>query len=360
MTFSTFLFFVLGLILLVAGADIFVRGASRLAAAIGVSPLVIGLTVVAYGTSAPELAVSIQSTLTGYGDISLGNVIGSNIANVLLILGLASLAAPLIVDQQLVRLDVPIMIGISIIVYLFSLSGTIQPWQGVLLAFGAVAYTVFLIRQSRKETKAIQAQYAEEFDETPPTTAAQWLLTVGYVVIGGLMLVLGANWLVESAITFAQYFGISEVIIGLTVVAVGTSLPEVATSVVASLRGERDIAVGNVVGSNIFNLLLVLGAASAISPNGMSVPAQTLAIDLPIMVAVALLCLPIFVRGEIPRWVGGLFLAYYVAYNLYLYLNAAQSGSLDTFIFIMLQLLMPLTVVVVVIAALRTWLAERR
>ena len=173
MTFSTFLFFVLGLILLVAGADIFVRGASHLAAAIGVSPLVIGLTVVAYGTSAPELAVSIQSTLAGYGDISLGNVIGSNIANVLLILGLASLAAPLIVNQQLVRLDVPIMIGISIIVYLFSLSGTIQPWQGVLLAFGAVAYTVFLIRQSRKETKAIQAQYAEEFDETPPTTAAQ-------------------------------------------------------------------------------------------------------------------------------------------------------------------------------------------
>ena len=359
MTFSTYLFFVLGLVLLVGGADIFVRGASRLAAAIGVSPLVIGLTVVAYGTSAPELAVSVQSILVGNADISLGNIVGSNIANVLLILGLAAVAAPLIVDQQLVRLDVPIMIGISAVVFLFSQSGAILPWQGVILTVGAITYTIFLIRQSRKETKAIQAEYEGEFDEPPPATLGQWLLTVGYVIGGGALLVLGANWLVDSAITFAEYFGIDEVVIGLTIVAIGTSLPEVATSVVASLRGERDIAVGNVVGSNIFNLLLVLGVASTISPGGMAVPEQSLYIDLPIMLAVALVCLPIFVRGEIPRWVGGLFLLYYVAYNTYLYLGASESEMLSLFIFAIIQIALPLTIVVVVVATLRTWLSEK-
>lgn len=358
MSFSVLLFFVLGLVALVGGAEIFVRGASRLAIAVGISPLVIGLTVVAYGTSAPELAVSVQSVLAGNGDISLGNVVGSNIANILLILGASALMSPLIVAQQLVRLDVPIMIGVSIIVFLFSQSGAILPWQGMLLLSGVVLYTIFLIVQSRRETKAIQAQYEQEFDEKPPRTAVDRLVTIGFVIVGAALLVLGSNWLVSSATALAEYFGVSQIVIGLTVVAVGTSLPELATSVVASLRGERDIAVGNVVGSNLFNLLMVLGAASTISVGGMKVPAQSLAIDLPIMVGVALLCLPIFVRGEIPRWVGGLFLGYYVAYTTFLFLNASQSAALGSFVFVMVQVIMPLTVVAVVIAAVRTWLAN--
>ncbi len=357
---STILLLIAGLALLIIGAEILVRGASRLAAAAGISPLVIGLTVVAFGTSSPELAVSVQSAFAGQADIALGNVVGSNIFNVLFILGVSALIIPLVVAQQLVRLDVPIMIGISVLVYLFGLNGQIGRLEGLVLFAGIVAYTGFLIRQSRKETKEVQQEYAQEFGDRPPHGIRFTIVNLLLVVGGLVLLVLGARWLVDSAVSLAQALGLSELIIGLTIVAAGTSMPEVATSIVAAIRGERDIAVGNVVGSNIFNLLAVLGLTSLVAPDGVPVPAAALAFDLPVMTAVAVACLPVFFTGfRIARWEGALFLGYYAAYVLYLILDATQHDALPLFSNVMLLFVVPLTVLTLVVLVVRQRRARR-
>ncbi len=249
---------ILGTVLLVAGAEFLVRGASKLAVSVGISPLVVGLTVVAFGTSAPELAVSTYAAFTGEAEIAIGNVVGSNIFNILFILGVSAMITPLVVAQQLIRLDIPIMIGVSILLLILGVDGKIGHIDGLLLFSMVVAYTVFLIRQSRKESRAVREEYEREFgvgkeEKTPHA----WKIDLAYMVGGALMLVLGSRWLVDGAVRVAVDLGVSELVIGLTIIAIGTSLPEVATSVVASLRGERDIAVGNVVGSNIFNILAV-------------------------------------------------------------------------------------------------------
>jgi cation:H+ antiporter len=328
MNILTILYLILGLVLLVGGAEGLVRGASKLAATAGISPLVIGLTVVAYGTSTPELAVSLLASLNGQADIALGNVIGSNICNVLLILGVSALIVPLVVAQQLIRLDVPIMIGVSGLLMLFCLDGTIGRSDGVILFIGGVVYTCFLLYQSRKENNpAVQDEYAQFGEKT--TSAKDIVLNVGLIVGGLAMLVLGSRFLVNSAVEIAEFFGASPLIIGLTVVAVGTSLPEMATSVLASIRGERDIAVGNVIGSNIFNILVVLGLSSAISPDGIAVLPQAIAFDIPVMIAVALVCLPIFFsNSEISRREGFLLLLYYALYIGYLGTNATHPESI--------------------------------
>ncbi|PKO63691.1 MAG: sodium:calcium antiporter, partial [Betaproteobacteria bacterium HGW-Betaproteobacteria-17] len=253
------LMFVLGLVALVIGAEAMVRGASRLAVSWGISPLVVGLTVVAFGTSAPEMAVSVGAALSGTSDLAIGNVVGSNIANILLILGISALVAPLLVHEQIIRQEVPVMIGATLLVVAMALDGGIGRIEAGLLFALVMAYTVFLVVQSRRASKDAEAEFASEI----PTS--QWDRHWGVqaaLVIGGLaLLVLGADWLVGAAVVFAKYFGVSDLVIGLTVVAVGTSMPEIATSLIAALRGQRDIAVGNVIGSNIFNLLAVLGAA---------------------------------------------------------------------------------------------------
>ncbi|HUP23913.1 MAG TPA: calcium/sodium antiporter, partial [Thermoanaerobaculia bacterium] len=344
----TALLFAVGLVLLVVGAEALVRGASRLALAFGISPLVIGLTVVAFGTSAPELAVSVTSSLGGAADVAVGNVVGSNIFNVLFILGLSALIVPLAVAQQLVRLDVPLMIAASLLLVLFGRNGQVSQGEGVVLFLGIVSYTVFLIRQSRREGKPVAGEpvgtgdpvaedpvareYQETFGEGAPKRSRQWVLDIGLVLGGLALLVLGGRWLVDGAVTFARLLGVSELVIGLTIVAAGTSLPEVATSIVAAVRGERDIAVGNVVGSNLFNILCVLGLASAVTPGGLPVSAGALRFDIPVMVAVAVACLPIFLTGHvIARWEGGLFLGYYLAYVLYLVLVATGHELLGPF-----------------------------
>ena len=357
---STILMLIAGLALLIVGAEILVRGASRLAAAFGISPLVIGLTVVAFGTSSPELAVSVQSAFAGQADIALGNVVGSNIFNILFILGISALIIPLVVAQQLVRLDVPLMIGLSVLVYLFGLNGQINRLEGVILFVGIIAYTGFLIRQSRKENKEVQEEYAQEFGNGKPRSAGQYLLNLVLIIAGLALLVLGARWLVDSAVTLARSLGVSELIIGLTIIAAGTSMPEVATSIVAAIRGERDIAVGNVVGSNIFNLLAVLGLSSILAPDGISVPAPALAFDIPVMIAVAVACLPVFFTGfRIARWEGALFLGYYVAYVLYLILDATQHDALPLFSSVMLLFVAPLTVLTLVVLVVRERRARR-
>lgn len=357
---STILMLIAGLALLIVGAEILVRGASRLAAAFGISPLVIGLTVVAFGTSSPELAVSVQSALAGQADIAMGNVVGSNIFNVLFILGISALIIPLVVAQQLVRLDVPIMIGVSVLVYLLGLNGQISRLEGAILFAGIIAYTTFLIRQSRKENKEVQEEYAQEFGGGKPRSAGQYLLNLVLVVAGLALLVLGARWLVDSAVTIARALGVSELIIGLTIVAAGTSMPEVATSIIAAIRGERDIAVGNVVGSNIFNILAVLGLSSLLAPNGIAVSPPALAFDIPVMIAVAIACLPIFFTGfKIARWEGAVFLGYYAAYVLYLILDATQHDALPLFSTVMLLFVVPLTVLTLVVLVVRERRARR-
>ena len=362
MSAMTFVYLIAGLVLLVAGAEVLVRGAAKLAAQFGIPPLIIGLTVVAFGTSAPETAVSVQAALNGSGDIAIGNVLGSNIANVLLILGVTSLVAPLIVSRQLIRLDVPIMIGASLVTYALAWDGSLSRLDGALLFSAVIAYTAFLIISSRRATAAATAddEFAKEFglDETPKPYAS--LINAGLVVAGLVLLVTGSNFLVEGAVSLARALGLSELVIGLTVIAIGTSLPELATSILAAIRGERDIAVGNIVGSNIFNLLCVLGLASLVSPNAIGVAANALAFDFPVMIAVALACLQIFFTGyAINRWEGLLFVAYYVAYTVYLVLVSTGRPLAEVFGDAMIGYVVPLTMVTLLVISGRAWKTQR-
>lgn len=337
-----------GMALLVVGANLLVEGASRLAVALGISPLVVGLTVVAYGTSAPEAAVGVRAALSGQADISLGNVVGSNIFNVLFILGGAALIAPLSVSLRLLRFDVPLMTVTAALVYLFGLSGHVSRLEGASLFAGALAYTVWVVRESRGEAREAQQEYAAHYRR------GRSLLLDGLRVVLGLgLLLLGARWLVDAAVAVARSLGVDELVIGLTVVAVGTSLPEVATSFVAAARGERDIAVGNAVGSNIFNVLLVLGLAAAVSPSGVAVSRAALAFDIPVMIAVSLACLPIFLTdSRISRPEGALFLGYYLAYTAYLVLKAGHHAALPAFSAVMLGFVLPLTAAGLALVAL--------
>lgn len=492
----TLVLFIIGIVLLIGGAEILVRGASKLAIAIGISPLVVGLTVVAFGTSSPELAVLLQASFAGSSDIAIGNVVGSNICNILLVMGLASLVTPMLVSRQLVKFDVPVMVGISFVLLGMSLDGTISRLDGTLLFVGSITYVYWSIRQSLRQNadlvlvrvklfkevqqfsrdeqerlivvlsraahvdpeqikifpihpdnKALimempqnvavifQSLYkkgtslqrfgirkvqvpqmmkiiihieesAQDFSQDEqesfilvvaytldiapelirmvpfepesknftlkmPHFAAKklvamsdrndplleklrflkverqrlaWLGNAGMIVAGLALLVLGARWLVDGAVTFATWLGVSELIIGLTVVAVGTSLPEIATSIVAGLRGERDMVVGNVVGSNIFNILLVLGLCSIIAP--VTVSNTALHLDIPVMVGVALVTIPVFISANsVERWEGALFVGYYIAYTTYLVLNAMGSSALTPFVQTM-TLLLPASFVV--------------
>lgn len=348
MSFPAVLSVLIGFVLLVAGAEGFVKGAARLAAVIGLSPLVIGLTVVSYGTSAPELAVSLRASVLGQSEIALGNVIGSNIFNVLMTLGIASLIVPLTVAQQLIRLDVPIMIGVTGLMLMFAMDGELGRLDGSILLLGSVVYTAFLIYQSRKETDAdVQAEYEKEYAGTGQPDWKQGLRNVLLLAVGLVMLVAGANLLVYGATSIAEALGVSQLIIGLTVVAIGTSLPELATSMVACYRGERDIAVGNVVGSNIFNILTILGVSAAVT--GVPVSRAAISFDIPVMLAVAVACLPIFYTGNrISRWEGLLFISYYVAYSAYLGLDAIGHDQLELYSHVMLLFVIPLTVITLI------------
>lgn len=323
--------FVAGLGALVAGAALLVRGASKLALSLGISPLVVGLTIVAFGTSAPEVAVSVGAVLEGRIDMALGNVVGSNIFNVLLILGLSALITPLFVDVQLIRQEVPILVGASLLLVVLCLDQRLGTLDAALLLVLMVAYTVFLVAQSRRQGARAAEEYGAEF--TPPAPGgwdARLPVQIALVLVGLGLLVIGSEWLVGAATNFARALGVSDLVIGLTIVAAGTSMPEVATSVTAALKGERDIAVGNVVGSNTFNILGCLGVAGLASGGaGLQVPSAVLNFDLWVMSAVAIACLPVFLTGrEIARWEGGIFLGYYLAYVAYLILAAQQHDAL--------------------------------
>lgn len=350
MTANDIIFLLLGFLFLVGGAEFLVRGAARVALTIGISPLVVGLTVVAFGTSAPELAVSMVSTFTGDGDLAMGNVIGSNIFNILVVLGISALIIPLVVHQQLVRFDVPFMIAISLLLLLLGLDGRIGRLDGLLLVIGVISYTTFLIRKSRKEGKEVKDEYEAEFGSEEENV---WWKNVMWIVLGMGGLVLGSKWLVDSAVSIAEAYQVSELVIGLTIVAMGTSLPEVATSVVAAVKGERDIAVGNAVGSNIFNILSVIGFSSLISPGGVAVSKAALTFDLPVMIGVAVACLPIFfTKYCITRLNGAFFILYYGAYLTYLLMNAAHHDYVDQYRFALTWFVLPITAVTLMVISL--------
>jgi cation:H+ antiporter len=352
MSILTIVLFVLGIFLLIFGADLLVRGAAQIATAAGIPALIVGLTIVALGTSSPELAVSIQAALADQSEITLGNIVGSNIANLLLILGVAALIGPLPVARQILQRDLPIMIVVSVIVLLLSLNGVLSRLDGTLLLIGLAIYLFVTVRGARVGTPP-----PNEIDLELRRRGRQpmALLTNIALVAGGLaLLIVGANWLVDGAVAFAAALGVSQLIIGLTVVAVGTSLPEIATTVIAGLRGERDIAVGNVVGSNLLNLLCVLGLTVLIDPNGIMVPASAIRLDLPVMVGAAALCAPLFfTRQLVSRREGWLLLVYYVAYTLYLVLDAVSFRWLDSYAALLGLVVLPVTLTIVTVRVLR-------
>jgi len=350
------LLFALGLLCLLAGAELLVRGASRLALSFGLSPLVVGLTVVAFGTSAPEVAVSAGAVLDGRNDIAVGNVVGSNIFNVLVILGFSAMIAPLVVRSQVIRQEVPIMLGASLLLLVFTFYGNVSFMDGIWLFGSLVSYTVFLVIQSRRETEAAKEEFADEIQPAEPGAwDSHWASQVGLIVVGLTALVLGSDYLVQASVNFAKALGVSDVVIGLTIVAAGTSMPEVATSLAAAIKGERDIAVGNVVGSSTFNILGCLGLSGLVSGHlGLVVAPSVLAFDIWVMLAVALACLPVFITGrEIARWEGGVFLGYFVAYVGYLLLATQQHDALPAFSGVMLGFVVPLTVITLVVMMIR-------
>ena len=349
----TLLMFVVGLVALVLGAELLVRGASRLATTLGVSPLVVGLTVVAFGTSAPEVAVSVNAALSGNTDLAIGNVVGSNIFNVLFILGISALITPLVVHAQIIRQEIPILIGSSLLLFALSADDRISFIESLLLLGSLLAYTVFLIVQSRKESQAIRDEYAAENNKKSTWDASAYVQ--GLLILAGLyLLVQGSEWLVDSAVIFAKILGVSDIVIGLTIVAAGTSMPEVATSVMAAIKGERDIAVGNVVGSSTFNILGCLGVTGLVASGGLIVPPSVLNFDLWVMLAVCFACVPVFVTGrEIARWEGGVFLGYYIAYVTYLILASQEHDAIPVYSAVMMSFVVPLTVITLVAVTIR-------
>lgn len=350
-----------GLVALVGGAELLVRGAAALAARLHISPLVIGLTVVAFGTSSPELAVSVQAAWKDQADIAVGNVVGSNIFNVLFILGASALVAPLTVASRLVRWDVPLMIGASLLMWAVSYDGQVGRFDGALLLVGLFTYTGWCVRAGRTERPEVAAEFAQEYGAPLRGAWTSLLLQLACVAAGLALLGTGSNWFVSGAVELATRWGMDELAIGLTIVAAGTSLPEAATSVLASLRGERDIAVGNIVGSNLFNILGVLGAAAALSPEGVQVSAGAVRLDIPVMVAIAAACLPIFFTGHtIARWEGLLFLGYYVAYTAYLVLSATGSTHARSVAAMLYGFALPLTAATLAVTSYRALRARRR
>ncbi len=299
-------FIVLGIALLYGGGELLVRFASSLALRFRLSPLVIGLTVVAFGTSAPELAASLTATLNGAEAIAVGNVVGSNIANVGLILGLAALLLPIAIQKSVFRREIPVMIGASLVPLLFFADGRLGRLEGAVLFALLLAYLVWLLRSPNE-------------DEAPDDLNLYplWLTVAG--IVGGLvLLVLGAQVLVDGATSLALAFGVPERIIGLTLVAVGTSLPELASSLVAVLRRETDMVLGNIIGSNIFNILCILGITSLITP--LALPFAALRLDLLIMVAFAVLTVVfLFTQRRLERWEGGVLVLAYGGYVAWLF-----------------------------------------
>jgi cation:H+ antiporter len=311
------MYLIFGGLVLSYGANQFVKAASSLAMTFKISPVIIGLTIVAFGTSAPEMAVNILAAYEGSTELAMGNVVGSNIFNVSFILGICAIIAPLYVSNQLIRIDIPIMSITSILLWFMVSDLTLSLFEGLILLAGIVGYTLLQLRLAVKEKKANEGFEEEYINGVNPWKNSFFLL------LGIILLVGGAKLFVEGAILGARWLGISEAIIGLTIIAAGTSLPEVATSVAATLKGERDIAVGNVIGSNIFNILGVLGASSLVSFKNIPITSEMARIDISVMLFISLLCLPFVIwKKQLNRPQGIIFFLIWLSYTTFLILKS--------------------------------------
>lgn len=310
------LLIVLGLAALVLGAELVIRYGSRLARRLGVPPLLVGLTIVSIGTSAPELAVGIDAVRSGAGSLAVGNIAGTNVVNLLLILGLSAVIRPIVLQLQTLKLDLPAMALASALVLLLALDGELSVVDGAILAGVAVIYTSLLFVFTRRESAFVAAEFAEEYPAEPRTRApGRVALHLGLLIGGLVVIVIGADWLVDGAVELAEAVGVSDAIIGLTIVAIGTSTPELATTLISTIRGERDIAIGNLIGSSTFNVTLILGVSLLFAPGHIPVDPQLVMIDLPIMVIVSLVCIPVFLTGHrVRRAEGIVFVSAYVVY----------------------------------------------
>ncbi len=356
-------FFLGGLIGLLVAGHFLVEGASGLGRRLGLSPTIVGLTIVAAGTSAPELAVVIEAATGGDGDLAMGSVIGSNIANILLVLGLAATFGAVRVSSRLVRIDIPVMIAVSGLFALLVLDGSLAREEGLFLVVGLVLFTgsTFLADRATSSTTptvtssdgiepgSVTADSPSQSDSQPDSQpeSEPVMRSLIEVLVGIPLLAGSARLVVLGAEDIAEAFGVPELIVGLTVVALGTSAPEIVTTIIAALGGQRDLAVGNAVGSNIYNILLVGGLGSVIAGT-IPVPDDAIELDLPIMIAVAVACLPLMAWNQmLARWKGFLFLGYYVAYLVFLGLEATGHRAKDPFTLIMGAFVIPLTVVTV-------------
>lgn len=313
------IYVLLGLIGLGLGGNFLIKGASRLARALGISSLIIGLTVVALGTSAPELIVSLDAAINASSDIALGNVIGSNIANIGLILGIAALITPITLKWNLLRREIIVVVAGSLLMLVFALDGEVSRLDGVILVSGFAAYVAFVYRQGQRERADIEPEIIKFEAESSFTAPSQTIVEVGRVIVGLVGLVIGARLLVDGASSIAREVGVSDLLIGLTLVAIGTSLPELATSFVAAMRKENDIVVGNIVGSNISNIFFILGVVAIVQPISVTATSQTF--DLPIMVGFAVLLVPLALRGVLKGVVAAGFLALYSGYIAFSFLR---------------------------------------
>lgn len=308
---TTIVLLVIGLIVIIVGGDYLVRGASSIALRLHLSPLVVGLTIVAFGTSAPELLISIQSALKGSPDIAMGNVVGSNICNLALVLGLAAVINPVKVQSNSIRIDWPMTMGSAILLYLVVRDGYLVGYEGFIFVLIIIGYLFFIISLSRKNLKA--AKNAINKDEIPDIPTKQiWKDTV-FIIIGCISLYFGSEWFVNSAKELALNLGVEERVVGLTIVALGTSLPELVTAAVASYKGHTDLALGNLMGSNIFNILSILGITSMVRE--IPIHIEILNKDIFWMLLVTLMILPLMIiRREVGRIDGFILLIVYAVY----------------------------------------------
>lgn len=345
MDWTVLIMFLCGLGALVFGAETLVKHASALALKLGISALIVGLTIVAFGTGAPELAVGFYAAWTEHNNLLIGNVVGSNIANILLVLGIGAVLAPIAVNRQVLKLDAPVMIGASVLLCALAWDGQLSFIDGVLFILGLSLYLIYLFKTHKTDA-------TEKTDTEQPS--GRLITHILGITLGLILIIFGSQWLINSAVALAKAWGVSEAFIGLTIVAVGTSLPEIATTVMACLKGERDLAVGNVIGSCTFNILAVLGLSAMLSPSGITVSQEVLSIDLPILFLVSVGCLPLlFTNHILSRSEGVLFVGYYSLYTVYL-INYEMQSPLVQWISTSFWLgLLPLTALFIFIFSFR-------
>lgn len=314
------LLIIVGFVGLLGGAELLVRGGTGLALRLGITPIVIGVTVVSLGTSMPELAVGIDAARQGSAGLAVGNIVGTNLVNLLLILGLSALITPILLDTRTVRFDLPSMTAVSVVLLLLSLDGTLGALDGLVLLLLGVGYTVGVLRTSRRETAVVEAEYKAEY---APSKRRTWLDVVS-LIVGIAIIVIGATLLVDGSVDAARAFGVSDEVIGLTIIAIGTSAPELVTTIVSTIRGDRDIALGNLLGSSVYNIAFILGITILAAPGVVEVPDEVRGGDLLLMVGAAVACVPVFMSGRrITRLEGGIFVAAYVAYLTWLLVTRA-------------------------------------